>query len=82
LGRKSSLPVERADEFVNVDDGGLELDHHKRVRELVPGEKIDDATLAVDREGDLGRDGPAGLPSDLGRDSLAQCCVAGAENSV
>jgi hypothetical protein len=59
--RKPSLPVERADEFVHVDDGRLELDHYERALRLVPGEKIDDAALAVDGEGDFSNHDPAGL---------------------
>jgi hypothetical protein len=49
-GGRPSLPIERPEELVNVDDGGLEFYLHKRARGLVPGQKIDEASLDVDRE--------------------------------
>jgi hypothetical protein len=79
--REPSLPVERADEFVHVDDGCLELDHNDRTCGRVPGEKVDDASLAVDRERDLPRCGPTRLASDPGRDPLAQCRMPGADDA-
>ena len=79
---KPSLPVERADEFVHIDDGRLELDHHERTGGLVPGKEIDHASLAVDGEGDFRDRHPTGLASDPGRNSLAQCSMPCAHDAV
>ncbi len=48
-GEPSPL-IHPTDEFVDIDDVGLEFDDHERSMTRVPSEDVDDASLAVDRE--------------------------------
>ncbi len=82
LGRQPALPVERPDELVHVDDGGLELDHRDRARCGVPGQEVDDSALAVDGEGNLGNHDPAGPACDPISDVFAQCRMSGVDDAV
>ena len=82
LRRKATFPIERADEFVHVHDGRLEFDCHDRAGSIVPGEQIDDSSLAIDRERPLRDHDPAGLPGDPGRDNLCQRRMASAGDPV
>jgi hypothetical protein len=52
------LPVERAEQFVHVDNVGLELDDKDSTSSRVPGKDVDRSPLAVDRERRLGREDP------------------------
>lgn len=56
--RQPVLPIERAQELPDVDELGLDLDDEKGAHGWVPAQKVDDATLAELREGDLGSDLP------------------------
>ena len=50
--------VHGPDQVVHVDDVGLELDDEKCAATRVPGEDVDHAAFAIDRERDLGLDRP------------------------
>ncbi len=75
--RKTPLAIERADEFVHVDDLGLEFANQERMPLRVPCQEVDHAAFTPDRERDLGRDGPR-RPSSLERpgDGFVQRRVA------
>ena len=49
LVTESDSPMHRGDEFLRVHELRLELDDEQAPRLRVPGEDVDDATLAVDR---------------------------------
>ena len=56
---QSPLAVERAEQLADVDDLGLQLDNQERPGCWMPRNQVDDAALAVDREGDFGPHQPA-----------------------
>ena len=56
--RQPPLPVERPDQLVDVDDLRLELDDQQCAPTRMPGQDVDHAALAVDRERDFGRQDP------------------------
>ncbi len=60
---ESPLAIERADEFVHVDDLGLEFADEERMPLRVPCQEVDHPTFAPDRERDFGRDRPRRPPS-------------------
>ena len=83
LGSEPPLPVCRAEQLVDVGDGGLELDDKEGPGRLMPGEDVDHAALPVDREGDLGGEHPLGeLGREPPRDQLVQLGVAGVEQPI
>src|SRR5687768_16720518 len=59
LNAEPSPLIHPADEFVDIDDVGLELDDHERSMSRVPGEDVDDPSLAVDRKCDLRFESPS-----------------------
>ena len=59
-GRQSSLSIERPDQLVDVGELRLQLDDEQGAASLMPRQDVDDASLAVDREGHLWRKDPAG----------------------
>ena len=48
-----SIPIDRGQQLLHVDDGGLQLDDEQRAGRGMEGKDVDDAPLAVDREGRL-----------------------------
>ncbi len=76
-----SLAAKRADHLADIDDLGLDLDDQQRASWCVPGEDVDEATVAAEIERRLG----AGLPSELDErqyDRLDEPCVLGCRKSV
>ena len=83
LAGQSTLAIHRPDQLVDVHDVGLELDDEERLTPRVPGDDIDHASLAVDRERDLGRQDPAReLRGEHRRDDLVERGVARVEQSI
>ena len=79
--REAALAIERPEQLAHVDDLGLELDHEQRPPRRMPAEKIDHATLAIDRERDLGPELPAIKP-EPSHHGVAELAVALAQESV
>ena len=83
LGGETLLAVHRAEQLVDVGDGCLELDDEQRAGGLMPGEDVDDAALAVDREGHLRGEYPLGeLVGEPPCDQLVQLGVPGVEQPI
>ena len=82
LDREPTLPVGRADQLVDVGDVRLELDDEQRTSARMPGEDVDDAALAVDRERDLGRGDPCRQVAESPGDGLVQSRVTGVEQPI
>ena len=76
------LPIESADRFLDVDKLRLELDDEQRASLRVPGEDVDPATLAVDRERHFRMDLPAGQQREQARDGVVHRRMASVEQSV
>jgi len=57
--REPALAIQGGQELADVDDLGLQFDDQQDPACRVPREDVDDAALAVDREGDLRLRGPA-----------------------
>jgi hypothetical protein len=57
---KSCLAIQRPEDFVHIDELGLEFNDQQVSSLRVPGQLIDDAALSVDRERGFGINGPAG----------------------
>ena len=83
LPGETSLPVEGADKLIDVRDVRLQLDDQQRATGGVPGDDVDDASLAVDREGHLRCQLPfrEGV-SEPGRDGVVERRVPGVEQSI
>ena len=70
LPGKPALTIHAADEIVDVDDVCLQFDDQDSPEAGVPGENVDDSSLAIDGERDLGledpiREGAVEHPCDL-----------------
>ena len=78
-----ALPVDCADEVIDVDDVRLELDHEQGAMTGMPGQDVDDATLAVDRERRLRSERPSRqvIPEHPGNQFM-QLRMPGIEQSV
>lgn len=59
LRREAKLPIERAEHLGDVDELRLQLNNEQRRRRRMPRQRIDDPSLAVDRERHLWHDEPA-----------------------
>ena len=79
--REAALSVKRAKQLSDVDDLRLELDHEQGSPLRRPGKKVDDATLAPDRERHLGANRPAEVAKPGGND-LGKLGVAGVDQPV
>lgn len=75
------LAVEGRQHRLNVWDDGLDLDHERGRRRLVPGQDVDRAALTADRIGDLRDDIPAAL-SKKADHLLNECCVICIEEPI
>jgi hypothetical protein len=79
---ESQLPIERAEEFGNVNELCLELDDEQCPRLVMPPEGVDDASLAVDGEGHLGRDLPSGDTGEPAAECLVQRSVTRTDHAI
>ena len=80
LAGEPPLPVERSHQLVDVGDVRLQLDDQERSPARMPGDDVDDAPLAVDRERDFRRELPGRqrVP-EPGGDRVMERRVAGVE---
>lgn len=79
---KSCLSIERAEQFPDIDDLGLELDNEQRATTGVPREQVDHAAFAVDGKRHLGPDGPAVDGVEPADADLGEAGVAGADHPL
>jgi hypothetical protein len=79
---ESKLAIERAEEFGDVNELRLELHDDQCPRLVVPPEGVDDASLAVDGEGDLGRDLPSADTGEPAAERLVQRGVTRTDHAI
>lgn len=82
LPDETALAIERAQQFVDVDELSLELNHEQVPGFGVPGELIDHSSLAVYGKGDLRLDLPTFGLRQSGREILGKDRVAAVEQPV
>ena len=82
LRSEATLSIDRSHEVVDVDDVGLQLDDESRARRCVPGQEVDHSPFPVDRERQLGHDGPTPDAAKVTGELLVQASVACIEQSV
>jgi hypothetical protein len=73
--REPSPPIRCRHHVADVDDLCLQLDDQQCSKLGVPGEEVDDTSLAVDREGDFRPDDPAGHPVELRDHRVMHRCM-------
>src|SRR5258705_12718791 len=79
---EATLAIQRPDELIDVADVGLEFDHEEHLPSGVPGQNVDDASLAVDCKRDLRFGNPASPASKATCHLLVQRRVASVEEPV
>lgn len=72
---KARAPVHGGHQSLRVDQLRLQLDDEQAARGWMPGEDIDDATLAIDREADLSAPLPGRSASEQAHERLVQIGV-------
>ena len=81
-GGKTPIAVDRAEQRLDVDEIGLELDDQQQPSPGEPREDVDHAALAIDREAHLGHGDPAGEGRKETRERLMERGVACSEEPV
>ena len=80
---QSHLAIEGAEQLVDVCDVGLQLDYQQRPTLRVPGEHVDHAAFAKDRERDLWIQAPVRVSgSKSSGEKLVKARVAGVDKTV
>jgi hypothetical protein len=74
--------VHRGDQLLGVRELGLELDDEQAPRLGMPRQDVDDASLAIVREGDLRQPGPPGELSKTSGHGLVQLRVCGVHEAI
>ena len=80
--RVAAFPVDGPDELVHVCDVRLQLDDEEGASTGMPGEDVDDAPLAVDRERDLGLGDPLRQLGHVPRDQLVESGMARVQQPI
>ena len=80
--RQPSLPIDRPNEILHIHELGLELDDEQCSSRGMPGEDVDDAALAEDRERHLGSGDPLGQVAEEAGELLVHRAVTGVEESI
>jgi hypothetical protein len=78
---EAALAIERAEELVQINQLGLELDDEERSGLRMPGKDIDRSSLAPDRERDLGLDDSARPSGEEPRQDLVHRGVPGIDQA-
>ena len=83
LNAEPSPLIHPSNEFVDIDDVRLELDDQERSMPWMPGEDVDDPSLAEDRECDLRLERPFGkLAGEPPGNRLVKAGVSAADESI
>jgi hypothetical protein len=77
-----TLTIGGADQLVDIGDVGLQFDHEQGTPTRVPGEDVDHAALAADRERNLGRGDPFRKVAKRPRDRLMKPRMPGVEKAI
>lgn len=72
LGSQPDLPIEGPKHLRDIDDLGLELDNEEGASPGMPGEGVDHASFAVDRERHLRRELPVTNPREPSGEGLME----------
>ena len=82
LPRDPTTDIHGRHQIVDVDDPRLQFDHEEDPRRRVPGNDINDASLAVCHKGDLGQREPSSDVPEPPEHGLVHQCVAAIYQSV